>query len=233
MHIAYVDEGYDAYHYRLAAMLVEPDQVNPLSQTLYELAGTLAAKHGIHAEEFHAYEIHAGEGPWDGVPLRLRIWAFTKILEAVRAAGVKIALVGLDRPNPRRRGWPTDAHVHLMGQLFSQLDHFCGQCGDHVIIVADEHDATAATSRELVRNMQLSRGASPTRHLRVIDTVHFVRSHESRPVQAADLLAYLFRRDAAGLDTDPRAKKVMERHLAIVSPLIIAHHLAATPDPWC
>lgn len=227
MRITYVDEAFETPRYRLAAMLLEPEQVNPLSQALHELGGDLEKKHGIRTDELHAYEVFHGEGPWSDVPPRLRIWTFAKVLERVRDAGAQVVLVGLDRRTWKRRAWPPDAHIHLMGVLFERLDALCAGCDDHVVVVADEHDATAKSSRDLVRDMQLRAAREHGQHLRVIDTVHFVRSHESRPVQAADFLAFLFRRDAFNQDqgSDGRSAMAIRRLMAIAEPLVVARDI--------
>lgn len=45
----------------------------------------------------------------------------------------------------------------------------------------------------------------------LLDTVHFAPSHRSRMLQAADMLAYTYRRYQTVAEPDPRAQRIMDR----------------------
>jgi hypothetical protein len=45
----------------------------------------------------------------------------------------------------------------------------------------------------------------------LLDTVHFAPSHRSRMLQAADMLAFTYRRHQTVLESDQRAQKIMDR----------------------
>ena len=45
----------------------------------------------------------------------------------------------------------------------------------------------------------------------LLDTVHFAPSHHSRMLQAADMLAFTYRRFKTIMEPDPRAQRVMDR----------------------
>jgi hypothetical protein len=217
MRIAYVDEAYDDTRYRLAAVMIEPNQVNPLAHALDDLAGRLHHDFGIVVAELHGYEVFQGHGAWRAAAPRIRIWAFRQVIEALADAGATIAVVGRDRPVPLPRR--TFDHVAIMGLLVRQLDRQFSVEDGHVLVVADEH-ASAAECRQLLRAMQADHPATAGgAHLRVIDSVHFVRSHESRPVQAADFVAFLVRRSLA--EADPRKQATNESLLKILEPLIV------------
>ena len=57
---------------------------------------------------------------------------------------------------------------------------------------------------------------------RLIDTVHFIRSHESVLVQAADMVGFIHRRASARRERDSRAEATNRLLTGLIEPLVIA-----------
>jgi hypothetical protein len=221
--IAYVDEAADRYRYRIGAVLMRPEKVNATIRAIDEIAGDVEARLHVVAPEFHGYEVFQGQGPWAGVAPNERIHVYARMFECIAEAEAEIVLCGFDQDPPGRHNWDEGTHISLMTGLVVALDQHCLSCNEHVLVVADEH-STAARCQTLTRLLQEiystgTRRAVEPRDLRVIDSLHYVRSHDSRLVQASDLVAYLVRR--APRDGDPRRRQTHERLLRIVEPLIV------------
>ena len=53
-----------------------------------------------------------------------------------------------------------------------------------------------------------------------VDTIHFVPSHSSRLLQAADLVAHLHRRRMTHVETDDRARRARDRMWSHLAPKV-------------
>ena len=84
--------------------------------------------------------------------------------------------------------------------------------------MADEHH-TARTAQEALRSTRNGtvwgyRG----RPRRIVDTIYFVSSEMSRPVQAADMVAFLHQRVSDIAEADKRAARANEQLWSIIAP---------------
>lgn len=75
---------------------------------------------------------------------------------------------------------------------------------------------------------QIGVGEVPGRKLdTIIDTMHYVRSHDSVGVQMADLVAYLMQRRRNGVEPHPDVQAARERMLGIIDA-----HRRTWREPW-
>lgn len=212
MLFAYMDEAYDADRYRLTALLVEHDRVNQLQAGLRGVIEDAIKDFSVSPDaELHGWEIYKGRGGWEsmGRSHRARIAVYRRALEVLAAGDCEIIVCGRDRRSePGRHNWPSTAHRQIVTDVIAHLHAVCVDRNDHVLVVADEHEAQDGMNRDL-RWFQNSTPAC-----RVVDTVHFVRSRSTPLVQAADLVSYLIRRAEA--EHDVRSRKVNAKLLDVI-----------------
>ncbi|MGH3907365.1 MAG: DUF3800 domain-containing protein, partial [Pseudonocardiaceae bacterium] len=80
--------------------------------------------------------------------------------------------------------------------------------GDYALVIADEVDGHARHRADLSSYREV--GTTGYRHrklTRIVDTLHFAPSHASRLVQAADVIAFLYRRVFTHQETDQRSRR--------------------------
>lgn len=214
MLLAYMDEAYDADRYRITALLVEHQRVNELHLQLREVVNGAIKDFGVAIDaELHGWEIYKGRGGWAemGAAHRARIAAYRRAFEVLAAGECQIVVCGQNRRSePGRHNWPSTEHRLVVMDAIAHLHAVCVERDDHVLVVADEHEAQDGMNVD-VRSFQDS-----TPDCRVVDTVHFVRSCTSPLVQAADLVCYLVRRAEA--EQDERSRTVNAKLLELIEP---------------
>lgn len=214
MLLAYMDEAYDADRYRLTSLLVEHHRVNDLQRQLRDVVTDAIKGFGVSIDaELHGWEIYKGRGDWAsmGKAHRGRIAVYRRAFEVLAAGECQIVVCGLDRRSePGRHNWPSIAHRQIAVDAIAHLQAVCVDRDDHVLVVADEHEAQDGMNVD-VRCLQES---APD--YRVIDTVHFVRSCSTPLVQAADLVCYVVRRAEA--EQDDRSRAVNAKLLEVIEP---------------
>ena len=188
MLLAYMDESYSRRAMSVACVVLMDSQVVSLSRDLTELALAASWRFGDahEAPEFHAYDLVGGRGDWLALrgQVRARASIYRKALEVV-ASCVERVIVHRQLPGPRH-GDDSARRMHVAGVsgLVRALDGVADLLGDRCLIFADDvsyRDDLSVAFHE----------AAPAN---LLDTLHFTSSRRSRPVQAADLCAYLARR---------------------------------------
>lgn len=85
--------------------------------------------------------------------------------------------------------------------------------GTYALVIADER-GDRERHRERFATYQTEGTPGVYMHTTLgslLDTVHFAPSHHSRMLQAADMLAFTYRRYQTVKETDARAQRIMER----------------------
>jgi hypothetical protein len=227
MLMAFVDESSNAIHYRTLGLVVQASKVRALRDGLDGLIDDVASKNAAieRTTELHGHDLFQATEDWRSLRAapRSRISVYRRALEVV-AANAEAALVeGLDRRLFRERyADDRDEHVATLLHLLEKLDRYARRRGDDLVVVADEHH-TALAAQEALRATR----TGPTwgyrgRPQSLLDTVYFVSSTMSRPVQAADMVAYLHQRISDVVETDGRAAAANAGLWSIVEPLLHA-----------
>src|SRR5579875_3888843 len=89
-----------------------------------------------------------------------------------------------------------------------RVDEYVTDVGEYALVIADEVDAQAKHRADLSTYREV--GTLGYRHrklTRIMDTLHFAPSNASRLVQAADVIAFLYRRVFACQESDERSRK--------------------------
>ena len=160
-----------------------------------------------------------GWAPLKATP-RLRVGIYKAILTAVADADCKVIHSGSVRKETAKE-WPDHhptEHAHRVAffGLLQEVAIHSERESDRALLIADEVSRTSGELlRQDVRWLQ-------ERNERVIDTVHFIQSHESPLVQAADMVGYIHRRVRARTESDPRAEATNQTLARIVEPLVVA-----------
>ena len=159
--------------------------------------------------ELHGHEIFHAKGAWSDVPPRARVGVFDDVIEAVAAQDVRVIARGLDIVGQQARySQPDPPHTVVLQHLLERVDEYVTSVGEYALVIADEVDAQAKHRADLSTYREV--GTLGYRHrklTRIVDTLHFAPSNASRLVQAADVIAFLYRRVFTCEETDERSRR--------------------------
>jgi hypothetical protein len=208
--LAYVDESYTDRWFTMAALLVDGPAAVALADDLERVCNAAAAAYGLESSaELHGHEIFHAAGAWAGVPVRARVGVFDDVVEAVAAQNVKVIARAMDTVGQRTRyAAPDPPHTVVLQHLLERIDECATRLGDYALVIADEVDGQATHRADLSAYREVgTRGYRHRKLTRIVDTLHFAPSHASRLVQAADVIAFLYRRVHTHQETDERSRK--------------------------
>ncbi len=233
MLLGYIDESYDNQECWLTAVLVSDADHAAASGQLRRVRDTAVERHGLSPNvELRGYDVFHGENAW--APLkpvpRQRISVYESVLRTIADNGGRIIHSGAVRAHTEKR-WPEHhptEHAHRVAffGLMTEVAALCTAENDRALLIADEVSVQSKVAlRNDVRWLQ-DRERRDLDARRIIDTVHFIGSHESILIQAADMVGFIHRR--ARMKNSERAEKVNRRLSRVVDPLVIARR--AWPD---
>jgi len=223
--LTYVDESYTDDWFIMAALLVDGPAAVALTQELNRVARRAAIAYGLDVDpELHGYEIFHGSGSWGDVPVRARVGVFDDVVEAVASHDVRVILRAMDRVGQRERyGYVEPAHTVVLSHLLERIDECVIGLGEYALVIADEVDTEARHRADLSSYRQFgTEGYRTSKLTRIVDTLHFAPSSDSRLVQASDVLAFLYRRVHTIQETDERSRKAKLAMWSRLEPRI--HH---------
>ncbi|HWS37032.1 MAG TPA: DUF3800 domain-containing protein [Actinoplanes sp.] len=126
---------------------------------------------------------------------------------------------------------PEPAHGVVLQHLLERVDEYAASIGDYALVIADEVDGQARYRADFSGYRRSGTGGYRGRKLtRIVDTLHFAPSHASRLVQAADMVAFLYRRVFAHLESDHRARKAKAAMWRRLEPRV-EHEFCWLPTP--
>ena len=224
MLLAYVDESYTEAWFAMAALLVDGPAAVALPRELDRVAAEAARAYGLGADvELHGHEIFHAKKAWSSVPVRARIGVFDDVVEAVAGQDVRVILRAMDLAGQRARYHrPDPPHTVVLQHLLERVDECVTGLGEYALVIADEVDAQARHRADLSSYREAGTAGYRSRKLtRIVDTLHFAPSSASRLVQAADVIAFLYRRVFTVQETDERSRQGQDRYVVP----------AGTPDP--
>jgi hypothetical protein len=106
---------------------------------------------------------------------------------------------------------PEKPHRLVIGNLLKRIDEYAKGRDELALVIADEVEGQSSYRQDpWTFQRYAARGYRARRVTRVVDTMHFVPSHASRLVQAADLVAFMYRRRATVRESDERARRANE-----------------------
>jgi|SRR5690606_27458791 len=195
----------------MAALLVDGPAAVALTAELDRVASAASAAYGlVDNVELHGHEVFHASGAWSGVPVRARVGVFDDVVEAIASQDVRVIARAMDIVGQRARyGAAADPpHSVVLQHLLERVDECATSLGEYALVIADEVDGQAGHRADLSSYREV--GTTGYRHrklTRIVDTLHFAPSHASRLVQAADMIAFLYRRVFTHREIDTRSRK--------------------------
>lgn len=212
----------------VVAAMVDEAMVQPVREGLRDVAW----KHlgWVPADlEFHGHEIWGGTGYWAGKTYAELIAGYEAAMAMLDACDIDIAHASIDkaRLHARYDGAADDNAYRLALQFL--LEKVDAHGSALKILVADEAKEREVRAVKMVEGMQDWGwgGEVPGRQLKtIIDSLHFVSSHDSAGVQMADLVAYVIQRRRRK-EAHPDAQAAMDR-----LGLTVANHTRTWREAW-
>jgi hypothetical protein len=223
--LTYVDESYTDDWFTMAALLVDGPAAVALAGELDRVAAAAASAYSLGADvELHGHEIFHAKKAWSAVPVRARIGVFDDVVEAVAAQDVRVIARAMDIVGQRiRYSKPDPPHTVVLQHLLERVDECVTGVGEYALVIADEVDAEARHRANLASYREVGTTGYRSRKLtRIVDTLHFAPSDASRLVQAADVIAFLYRGVFTIEETDERSRKAKIAMWSRLQPRI--HH---------
>jgi hypothetical protein len=218
--LCFVDESFKGDFYGFAAVIADEHATKALTHELNAIVNQAAVNWGISAtSEIHGYPLFHGKDDWAPIGDRARVAIFQQIVNAIVQADVTILMRAINKGRLEQRQANESYPVNFPPEqvcfqhILQRADDIARRRTTHALIIADERG-----DRERHRErfaMYQTRGTpgvymhTTLDHL--LDTVHFAPSHHSRMLQAADILAFVYRRVRTVSESDPRSAAAMER----------------------
>lgn len=175
------------------------------ARALEDAAGEVLARHFGEASRRAGFEckgsdLYRGEGPCAGMRPADRVALYAELLGLLAGHYAWVTWVGIDKACLARR-YATPMHPHKLAFIYlvEQIETFLRSRPDFGLIVSDEEKEVETQVVEDLRRYKetgTSFGFRPTDLTRIVDNVHWVKSHNSRLMQLADLCAYLCQRQS-------------------------------------
>ncbi len=220
MLLAFVDESDHGDFRCFGAILADENATKQLTDQLNALMIQASKDYGIPATtEFHAHPMFHGKEAWEGVGQRARANLHEKVIDAIVGADVTLLLRHVSEQRLRdrqdRRGYPDrfPPDQVCFQHILQRVENVASRQGTYALVIADER-GDRERHRERFAVYQTDGTPGVHRHTTLpslLDTVHFAPSHHSRMLQAADMLAFTYRRYQTVRETDHRAQRVMDR----------------------
>ena len=229
MLLAYVDESFSKKYFYMVALSATPEQVRNLTQELDAYVRSLASKHDTLAprEELHGYWVFHGKGAWSHLFPRQRVQVFREVFKLIADSGVRIAIRGLDVPAQEAR-YPTPFPPYsvVLTKILEKVQSVAKSDDTLALVICDEYREDDRHRRLLASYREWQTPTStPMKLDRIIDTIHFTPSHESRIIQATDMIAFITSRSSAVSSPNPREATAIQDLWSTISDQILVHYV--------
>jgi hypothetical protein len=225
MHLFFLDgsgnTGRDLSHasasaYYLMALAVPGGRARALEDSV---TSTLGAHFGERCRtpgfECKGSDLFRGEGPCAAMPPAERIALYQALVGLVVAHGARLLWQGIDKARLAAR-YAHPMHPHKLAFVFlaEQIERYLRGCRDYGLLVSDEEkEVEAQVVEDLLRYKEFgtSMGFEPLDLTRVVDNVHWVKSHNSRLLQLCDVCVYLCQRYVRDRDKTSANARAVQR----------------------
>lgn len=147
--------------------------------------------------EFHGQELYSGRGHFRGLPARRRFEIYDAVLDGISSADAEVIVQGVDKPR-LQRSYTKPFHPHDVALMFTieTIERMARERGCLVLLVADEaKEVEDAALRDLANYQQVGTSWGAKEQIdRIVDTIHFVRSHTNPGIQLADCASFIVAR---------------------------------------
>ncbi len=205
--LTYVDESYCKTCYYVVALVCPEGEALPLTAALNDVMASAALSYTgrISPEaELHGHDIFQGKYDWADMKelVRARIGIYDKALQAIADRDVSVIIRGVMSERLKDRYGERAYHPHTVAltQLLERVDLLAEERNELALVIADEPgqaDQQPEYRADLRTFQDVGTWGYRSRRIeRVVDTLHFAPSSESRLLQAVDLIAFLYHRIA-------------------------------------
>lgn len=218
--LAFVDES-DRDDFRcFAALIADEFATKDLTARLNAMVRQASIDYGIPlTSEIHGHPLFHGKDDWKGIGARARAGFHERVIDTIVESDVSILLRSVSesrlRDRQERNQYPVrfPAEQVCFQHILQRVDRLAKRAGTYALVIADER---GDRERHRERFATYLTEGTPGGYMHttlnsLLDTVHFAPSHRSRMLQAADILAFTYRRHETVTESDPRARKVMDR----------------------
>jgi tryptophan 2,3-dioxygenase len=211
--LIFVDDSKDHLHSCFGAVVATGDQVAYLERGLTVLRKEIEAELLVRdLTEFHGYEIFQAVGPWKDVNPEERFNVFFKILNLWLEADFNLIMRSTRISEFKSRYHSMQLEAITFENLLERVHEYLETLGAHGLVTSDIQDAHSTEIRANLINSRLfgTRGYRSQELTTILDTVHFVESHQSAAIQFADIATFIWRRMIGKPPTDKRSKQMLE-----------------------
>lgn len=194
-----LDDMNQPYHY-VGAILIPEDKWRAVKDDLDGIANYVLEK-GIGSDyiELHGSSIYLGSDPWRQATKEFRHEIYRAALELLVQYDLWIVYGCCNKPELKRRGYPKPLPPQYIAfwLCLERIADYINRNGSLGFIVADDTDHRLRTTTLKVLSDYRKNGPPFGKEVDiscVIDTVHFMHSHESRHLQLCDLALYALQR---------------------------------------
>lgn len=220
MLLAFVDES-DRGDFRCFASVVADEvATKELTERLNAIVRQASVDYGVpRTAELHGHPLFHGKEDWKDVGARARAGLHEKVIDAILDADVRILLRSVSEERLLRRQERNNYPVRFPAEqvcfqhILQRVDRLAKQADAYALVIADER-GDRERHRERFATYQTEGTPGVYMHTTLsslLDTVHFAPSHRSRMLQAADMLAFTYRRHQTVVESDQRAQRIMDR----------------------
>ncbi|QNN54601.1 DUF3800 domain-containing protein [Nocardioides mesophilus] len=218
--LCYVDESNHGDFHGFAALLADEHATKALTDDLNRIMSQASVDFGIpRTTEFHAHPMFHGKDEWSNVGARARVGLFFKVVNAITSADVTMILRSVDNRLLKARQARENYRVHFPAEqvcfqhILQRANRVAKRQDTYALMIADNR-SDRERHRERFATYQTSGTPGVYMHTtleRLLDTVHFAPSHQSRMLQAADMLAFIYRRRMTVFEQDIRSEQAMAK----------------------
>lgn len=177
----------------IGCLIVEDAAIRPFEDALAAIAAEhFPEKSKDAAFEFHGAEMFQGSGIFKGTKPVDRLAAANAIVDAVKEHVAAFGYAGVDKTKSYANGHP---HRIAFTLLVERLQTWLKHRDALGLIIADENKEISQKLIDyfaLFKEFATNWGYSRIPVTNIIDSVHFVQSHNNRIMQACDVITYMF-----------------------------------------
>lgn len=218
--IAYLDESFTKDFFCFAAVLADEHAIRDLSRELDAVIASACVDFGLSPDaEIHGYPMFHGLHEWAHMGVRSRVWVFERVIDAILATNVTLLLRGthssrlIERQDLKAYPVRYTREQVCFQHILQRIEAVALKQNTHALVIADDRDDRDSHRTHFASYKSFGTPGEymSTRLDRILDTVYFAPSHPSRLLQAADILAFTYRRWNTQQEPDHRSQLVMDR----------------------
>jgi len=220
---AYLDESYTDERYYIAAFIIDDEDLPRLEAARARISSFVEGFGVSAATELHAHSLMTGRDGFEPVArmVRARVRIYQEWMKELASLPAKMVVRGVDIPRLHARyKYPDPPHQITLQHTLEAVNRYAQQQGKQVRVVADVVPGQVAHAEDMVRYQRTGTpGYKSSRLPAVVPPLVFEDSKLFPGLQAADAIAYIYRRLDAHAETDPRVAAAVERLWATLQPL--------------